>query len=99
MVMGRQATGRQAGFDLWARAVHQHQAHPQAVEQHQVVDDIAEVGVFNAVAGQHDHEGAVAVGIDIGRRVAKPIDVFGHEPEPVNKKQPMKGRNGKLTAG
>ncbi|RMU63757.1 hypothetical protein ALP29_200989 [Pseudomonas syringae pv. avii] len=33
----------------------------------------------NAVAGQHDDEGAIAVGIDVGRRMAKPVDVFGHD--------------------
>ena len=78
MVMGNQAAAGQAAFYLRARAVDQHQAHAQAVQQHQVMDDIAEVGVLHTVAGQHDDKGAVAVGIDVGRSVTKPIDVFGH---------------------
>ena len=68
----------------------QHQPHAQAVQQHQVVDDIAEVGVVHTVAGQHDYKGAVAVGVDVGRSVTKPIDVFGHNTWACNKKQPKK---------
>ena len=74
-----QAAGRQAGFDLRARAVHQHQAHAEAVQQHQVVDDIAEVGIGHAFTGQHHHKGAVAVGVDIGGRVTEPVNVVVHE--------------------
>jgi hypothetical protein len=59
----------------------QHQAYTEAVQQHQVMNDVAEVGVFNPISGQHDDEGAITVGIDIRRSVAKPIDVFGHEPD------------------
>ncbi|MNZ79039.1 hypothetical protein D3C78_976320 [compost metagenome] len=91
MVMRGQATGREARFDLRAGAVNQHQAHAQAVQQHQVVDDIAEVRVFNAVAGQHDDKGAIAVGVDVRRSVTKPIDVFGHEPGPVINSSRKKG--------
>jgi hypothetical protein len=70
--------------------VNQHQTHAEAVQQHQVVDDIAEVRMLHAVARQHDDEGAIAVGIDVRRSVAKPIDVFGHEPGPViNSSQKM----------
>jgi hypothetical protein len=71
--------------------VNQYQSHTQAVQQHQVVDDIAEVRVFNAVAGQHDDKGAIAVGVDVGRSVTKPIDVFGHEPGPVINSSRKKG--------
>jgi hypothetical protein len=54
------------------------------------MDDVAEVGVLDAVAGQHDDEGAIPVGIDVRRSVAKPINVFGHEPGPViNSSQKM----------
>ena len=67
--MRHQAPGFEAAFDLRARAVDQHQPHTQTVQQHQVVNDIAKVGMRHAVAGEHDHEGAVAVGVDIGRRV------------------------------
>jgi hypothetical protein len=58
--------------------MHQHQPHAQAVQQHQVVDDIAEVGVRHTIAGEHDDKGAIAVGIDVGRRVTKPVNVIGH---------------------
>ncbi len=78
MVMGTQATGFQAAFDLRAGTVDQHQAHPEAVQQHEVVDDIAEVGVLDPVPRKHDHESAVPVGIDVRRSMTQPIDVFGH---------------------
>ena len=73
-----QAVVGQARLDLRTRAMHQHQAHAEAVQQHQVVNDIAEIRVGNALARQHHHKGAVAVGIDIGRSVAEPIDVVVH---------------------
>ena len=78
MVIGHQATGFKAAIDLRARTVNQHQTHAQAVQQHQVVDDIAKVGVRHAVAGEHDDKGAVAVGIDVGRCVTKPVNVIVH---------------------
>ncbi|MOA35573.1 hypothetical protein D3C78_1570340 [compost metagenome] len=78
VVVRGQAAGSQAAFNLRARTVDQHQAHAKAVQQHQVVDDIAEVGVLDPVTGEHDHEGAVAVGVDVRRSVTQPIDVFGH---------------------
>ncbi|MCY1546208.1 hypothetical protein D9M68_821960 [compost metagenome] len=76
-VRGQAASG-QARLDLRARAVHQHQAHAHAVQQHQVVDDIAEVRVSDPLAGQHHHEGAVPVGVDVRSSVAQPVDVVGH---------------------
>lgn len=45
----RQAITGQACLDLWPRAMHQHQAHAEAVQQHQVVNDIAEIRVSNAL--------------------------------------------------
>ena len=72
------ATGGQARLDLRTRAEYQHQAYTKAVQQHQVVDDVGEVGVLQAVARQHDDEGAVTVRVDIGRGVAKPGDVVVH---------------------
>jgi hypothetical protein len=54
------------------------------VQQHEVVDDVAEVRVLDAIAWKHDDEGAIPVGIDVGRRVAEPINVIGHiRKEPV----------------
>src|SRR5690554_208538 len=78
-----QAALGQPRLDLRTRAVHQHQAHPQAVQQHQVVDDVAEVDMFDGVPRQHDHEGTLAVRVDVGRGIAKPADVVVHEAGPV----------------
>jgi len=72
------ASRGQARLDLRTRAEHQHQAHAEAVQQHQVVDDVGEVGMLQAIARQHDDEGAVTVRIDVGRGVAKPGDVVVH---------------------
>ncbi len=72
------AARRQSRLDLRPRAERQHQAHAKAVQQHQVVDDVGEIGMLQAVARQHDDEGAVAVRIDVGRGVAKPGDVVVH---------------------
>ena len=49
--------------------MHQHQPNAQTVQQHQVVNDVAEIGVRHAIAGEHDDEGAIAVGIDVRGRV------------------------------
>ncbi len=64
-----QAARGQARLDLRARTVHQHQARAEAVEKDQVVDDIAESGMLHPFAGEHDHEGAVPVRVDVGRSV------------------------------
>jgi len=79
VIVRRQAAIGQPAFDLRARAMHQHQAHAQAVQQHQVVDDIAEIRVFHPIAREHDHKGAVAMGIDIGGCMTQPVDVIGHD--------------------
>ena len=78
MVIGHQPSGFKTAIDLRARTVYQHQTHTQTVQQHQVVDDIAKVGVRYTVAGEHDDKGAVAVGIDVGRRVTQPVNVIVH---------------------
>src|SRR5471030_1752991 len=88
--MRDQAACGEAGFNLWTGTMDQYQSHAEAVQQHQVVDDIAEVRMLHTVAGQHDDERAIAVGIDVRRRVTKPINVVGHEPGPViNSSQKM----------
>ncbi|MNP48079.1 hypothetical protein D3C76_1421710 [compost metagenome] len=68
--MRGQAAGRQPALDLRTRAMDQHEAHAKAVQQYQVVDDVAEIRVFDAIARKHDHEGAVAMGIDVRGRMA-----------------------------
>ncbi|MNP87306.1 hypothetical protein D3C76_1881110 [compost metagenome] len=55
------------------------------MQQHQVVDDIAEVRMLDAVAGQHDDKGAIAVSVDVRGSVTKPVDVFGHNTCTCNK--------------
>src|SRR3546814_16771237 len=80
--------------------MNQHQAHAKAVQQYQVMDDVAEIRVFDPIAGQHDDEGAIAVGVDVGRSVTKPIDVFGHEPGPViNSSRKKTERNAQRATG
>ena len=69
-------------LDLRTRPMHQHQTHTQAVEQHDVVDDVVEIRVRNRLTRQQHDKGALAVGIDIGRGVAKPLDVVGHAAVP-----------------
>jgi hypothetical protein len=61
------------------------------VQQHQVVDDIAEVRMLHPIAWEHDDERAIAVGIDVRRSVTKPINVVGHEPGPVINSSQKKG--------
>ncbi len=75
------AARRQPRLDLRTRAEHQHQPHAEAVQQYQVVNDVAEIGVFQPIARQHDHEGAFTVRVDVGRGVAKPGDVVVHVAE------------------
>src|SRR5690606_22153865 len=58
------------------------QTYTQAVEQHDVVDDVVEVRVRDGFAGQQHHEGPLAVRVDIGRGVAEPLDVVGHAAVP-----------------
>ncbi|MNZ16040.1 hypothetical protein D3C78_330020 [compost metagenome] len=79
MIVRGQATGGQPALDLRARTMHQHQAHAQAVQQHQVMDDIAEIRVFHPIAGEHDHKGAVAMSIDVRGGMTQPVDVIGHD--------------------
>lgn len=69
MIARSQAARGQARLDLRTRTVHQHQARTEAVEKDQVVDDIAEIGMLHPFAGEHDHEGAVPVRVDVGRSV------------------------------
>jgi hypothetical protein len=62
------ATGRlQRRIDLRPGPEHQHETHSQAREQGHVVDDVLEVRIRDRLAAQHQHEGAIAVGIDVGR--------------------------------
>lgn len=79
VVVRGQPTVGQAALDLRARTMHQHQAHAKAVQQHQVMDDVAEIRVFHPIARKHDHEGAVAMGIDVRGGMTQPVDVVGHD--------------------
>ncbi|GGM08005.1 hypothetical protein GCM10009425_19040 [Pseudomonas asuensis] len=58
--------------------MYEHQAYTQAMQEDKIVNDVAKVRMLQPVSGQHDHKGPVTVSIDIGRRVAKPINVIVH---------------------
>ena len=55
--------------------MHHHQAHTKAVEQRNVMNDIAEIVMLERLAGQHQHKGFSPVLIDIRRGMAKPFNV------------------------
>jgi hypothetical protein len=55
--------------------VHQHQLDAHGVQDGQVLHEGVELARGDGLAGQADHEGLAAVGVDVGRHGAKP----GHE--------------------
>jgi len=61
------ATLLQTLFDLRPRAMHQHQADAEAVQQREVVNQAGEVRVGNRLAGEADDEGAAAMRVDTAR--------------------------------
>ena len=65
---GRFKTGVvQPGLDLRATTKGHHQAHTQAAEQGNVVDDIDEVPVLDGIARHGQHNGSAAMSIDVRR--------------------------------
>ena len=67
---------RQCPVDLRPRAMHDHQARAQHVQQRQVVHDVDQVAVQHGFAAQQDDEGPAAVGADIRGRSAEPAGVL-----------------------
>ena len=65
----------QALGDLWPGAVHQHQSHPQAAEQGDVVENAGKVLVLGHLAPQHQHEGLAPVRIDVGCGIPQPANI------------------------
>jgi hypothetical protein len=64
----------QLGFDLRARAVHQHQAYAGAAQQVDVLRQHRELAVGHDFAAEGDDEGLAAKGVEIRRRRAEPGD-------------------------
>jgi len=74
---GRLQTGvGEPALDLRPRPEQQDQAHPQTVEQGDIVDDIGEIRVQSGLAAERQHEGLAPVRVDVGRAVAKPANVL-----------------------
>ena len=67
-----QSGALQALVDLRAGAVDQDQAHAQAVEQGDVVNDVGKVFVLRSLAPQHQHEGLAPVRVDVGCGIPEP---------------------------
>ena len=65
----------QALVDLRAGAVDQYQAHTEAVEQGDIVDDVGKVFVLRSRAPQHQHKGLAPVCIDVGCGISEPAYV------------------------
>jgi hypothetical protein len=70
-----QAPGAQALLDLGAGAMHQHQAHAEALQHGDVVDQPRESRVLHRLAAEGDHEGPPPVRIDVGGGIAEPVDL------------------------
>ena len=52
--------------------MNQHQAHAQAVEQGDIVNDIGEVFVLRSLSPQHQHKGLAPVCVDVGCGIPEP---------------------------
>jgi hypothetical protein len=52
--------------------MHQHQTYPQAVEQGEVVDQLAKMGISHRLAPECDDERTPAVGVYIRCRLPEP---------------------------
>ena len=72
---GSDVAGLQAGVDLRAGAMHQHQPDAQAVQQHDILHQMGEIRVLHRFAAKRNDKGLIAVGVDVGRTVAEPFDV------------------------
>jgi len=75
VIAGGDAGLGQARVDLGPRPVDEHQAHPKACQQGQVVDERGEVRFGEGLAPERQDERAPAVGLDVGRGAAEPGEV------------------------
>ena len=76
-VLGRMALGRQLFVDLRPEAMHQHDLHAHALDQRQVLRQMAELARRDGLARDADHKGLAPVHVDVGRHRAEP----GHRSE------------------
>ena len=52
----------------------QHEPDPEPVQQCDIVNEIREARIRDRLAAEDDHEGASAVGMDVGCGLAHPVD-------------------------
>ena len=71
-VMRHMAFGRQLFIHLWAKAMHQHNAHAHALDKRQVLRQIGQLASGNGLARDTDHKGLAAVHVDVGCDRAEP---------------------------
>ncbi len=64
----------QLRFDLRTKAVHEHDAHAHRGEQRNVLHQRVEASGRDQFAGDGDHKGLAAMGMDVRRDGAQPID-------------------------
>ena len=69
------ALGGQLLVDLGTKAMHQHNFHPHALDQGQVLDNVLQLARCNGLAGHPHHKGLAPVHMDVGC----------HRPEPGHK--------------
>ena len=76
-ILAREAARGERSIDLGSRTVDQHHAHTQHRQQREIMDDVHQVGVLNAITTEHDHERLTAMFADVRSRRAKPPSIGG----------------------
>jgi len=66
------AFGGQLLVHLWAKAVHQHNAHAHALNERQVLRQVGQLACGNGLARDTDHKGLAAMHVDIRRDRTEP---------------------------
>ena len=69
----REALCLDATLDPQPGAVNDHEIHPQAVQQREIVDDTVKPRIVDRFPVDLDHEGPPAMGVDVGRGAAEPL--------------------------
>ena len=67
----------QIGVDLRTRAVDQHQADAQTMQQPYIIDNAWKVLMLNGFAAKHDDKRLAPMSVNIGDWMTKPLDQFG----------------------
>ena len=73
-VLHLEPVAHQTLLDLGPSTVNEDEPHPQAVQQSDVVDEAPEALRFDGLAAKLHDERLAAVSVDVGRRVAEPVD-------------------------